>query len=109
MLLLGLVLAIAAPILSNELGTASLLGDESILAAVSRESLESGSPLPLRRPIGGSEPHLYLGKPPLKILATTVVFRLFGTSELSVRILDVLLSLCTIGEAFTRGEATHDA
>ena len=102
-LLLGVVLAIATVILSNELGTASLLGDESIYAAVSREAVESGSPLPLRRPVGGKDPNVYLGKPPLKILATAVVFRFFGTSEVSVRILDVLLSLCTIALAFLLG------
>ena len=102
-LLLGLVLAIAATILSNELGTPSLWGDENIFAAVSREALEGGSLLPLRRPMEGSEPQLYLEKPPLKILATTLVFRLFGISEVSVRILDVLLSLCTIALVFFLG------
>jgi 4-amino-4-deoxy-L-arabinose transferase-like glycosyltransferase len=93
-----LVVAVAGVLLFHRLGAGSLGGDEAIHAQVARNAATSGRWLPLRL-YGG----LYLSKPPLKLLAEAAVFRLWGVSTFTGRVLDAAAGVATLLAIFVLG------
>ena len=92
--------ALASLILFHHLGSASLLGDEAIYAQVSRAAVLRGFWLPPRY-----QGVIFLAKPPLRIWAVAVLFRLFGASEWTARVLDAGMGVATILLVYLAGRA----
>ena len=88
------MLIVASALLFHRLGDGSLEGDEAIHGEVARNAAR-GPWLPLR-----SGANLYLGKPPLKILAEAAVFRGFGESAFNARVIDAAAGVATLLAAF---------
>lgn len=96
---LAAVLLVSSLIVFHRLGDASLLGDESIYALASRESVERGVWWPLYMPGG----HLYHTKPPAKPVLVAACFKALGESELTARLPDAVFGVLTIALVFLVG------
>jgi len=96
---LAAVILISSLIVFHRLGDASLEGDESIYALVSRESVERGDWWPLSI-LGGQ---LFHSKPPAKPVLVAACFRVFGESELTARVPDAVFGVLTIALVFLVG------
>lgn len=89
---------LAGRLLFQDLGKASLFGDEAIHARVALEAATAKTWLPLTyqgRP--------YLAKPPLKILAEAWIFEHFGPTEWNARVLDASCGIATVLLVFVFG------
>lgn len=89
---------LAGRLLFQDLGKASLFGDEAIHARVALEAATAETWLPLTfqgRP--------YLAKPPLKILSVAWIFEHFGPTEWNARVLDASCGIATVLLVFVFG------
>jgi len=96
---LAAVLLISSMIVFHRLGDASLAGDESIYALVSRESVERGVWWPLFLPRG----QMFHTKPPAKPVLVAACFKALGESELTARLPDAIFGVLTIALVFLVG------
>jgi len=97
-----LLLCLAATLLLGwRLGERDLADwDEAIYAQVAKEMVESGGWLTLQ--YGGE---LWFEKPPLGFWMTAAVFRFFGISELSARLVSMLSAVGIVALVFLLGKS----
>jgi 4-amino-4-deoxy-L-arabinose transferase-like glycosyltransferase len=92
------VCSAAAALLFEGLGRSSIFGDESIYASVAKGIAESHRWL-----LPEYRGELFMMKPPLEIWATALVFKMFGASEFTARVLDATFGVATTLVVFLYG------